>query len=177
MNQKDINISKELWWGPAAAASPPQIHHLIKSGRSVKNPLRHFQTSTCKRLVILISPFSADTSTSMSTLFATYPSTLLMLQLNISPLMSGEISCGEELKFRPEYAAFDALARKYFRLYCDFSILLLLFIFAFMFQSLSKNLRHFALRWYQVKGKVHPKIHFHPFATYHYACVGSGDVF
>lgn len=26
-----INISKELWWCPTAAASPPQIHHLIKS--------------------------------------------------------------------------------------------------------------------------------------------------
>lgn len=38
VNQKDINISKGLWWSPAAVASSTQIHsghHLIKSGGAV----------------------------------------------------------------------------------------------------------------------------------------------
>lgn len=38
VNQKDINISKGLWWSPAAVASSIQIHsghQLIKSGGAV----------------------------------------------------------------------------------------------------------------------------------------------
>lgn len=54
MNQKDINISKDLWWGPAAVASPRQIHsghHLIKSGSSVTSA----NTLSCVYMQMIIN--------------------------------------------------------------------------------------------------------------------------